>query len=79
MLWINGLQATNEDHSPLVMSKEDIDRIFGLILNVVHDRSNTLSVGSIKRVVVQELIANKEGLGGWIERIGHYVDSLEFE
>lgn len=79
MLYINGLQDTNGQSPPLDMSKEDVDRIFGLVYDVVRNRSNTSGVASIKRVVIQELVADEQDLGEWEERIEQYVDALEFE
>lgn len=60
------------------MGKEDVDRIFGLIYDVVRDRSNTSGVASIKRVISKELAADEHDLRAWEERIGHYADYLVF-
>lgn len=77
ILWIYGIQETNEEDLPLVMSEEATDRIIELILRIVRNRANTPGVSPVKRLNVRDLVASKEALREWQERIGPYVDSLE--
>ena len=61
------------------MSKEATDRIIELILRIVRNRANTPGVSPVKRLTVRELVADKEALREWQERIGPYVDFLELK